>query len=60
LPPQQDVDLLLDPVLVVGGVGIGALLIDEAGQISKLINEVKELQKQIYSMIKKRITLRLV
>jgi hypothetical protein len=47
LPPQQDVDFLLNPVLVVGGVGVGALLIDEAGQVGKLINEIKELQRPL-------------
>ena len=28
--PQQDVDLFLDPVFVVGSVAVGALLVHEA------------------------------
>jgi len=36
LSPQQDVDFLLDPVLVVRRVGVGALLVDEAGEVSQL------------------------
>ena len=36
LPPQQDVDLLLDPVLVVGGVRVRGLLIHQTRQISQL------------------------
>ena len=44
LPPEQDVDLLLDPVLVVGGVGVGGPLVDKAGKIGQLINEVKQLR----------------
>ena len=39
LPPQQDVDLLLDPVLVVGRVRVGGLLVDQARQVRKLEGE---------------------
>ena len=43
LPPQQDVDLLLNPVLVVGRVRVGRLLVDEAGEVRELVHEVEEL-----------------
>jgi len=43
LPPQQDVDLLLDPVLVVGRVRVGRLLVHEAGEVRELVHEVEEL-----------------
>jgi len=33
LSPQQDVDLLLDPVLVIRRVRVGRLLIDETRQV---------------------------
>ena len=39
LPPQQDVDLLLDPVLVVGRVRVGGLLVDQARQVRQLKGE---------------------
>ena len=39
LPPQQDVDLLLDPVLVVGRVRVGGLLVDQARQVRQLEGE---------------------
>ena len=34
--------LLLNPVLVVGGVGVSKLLVDEAGQVDELVNEFKQ------------------
>jgi len=43
LPSQQDVNLLLDPVLVVRGVRVRALLVHQAGQIGQLVNEVEQL-----------------
>ena len=36
LPPEEDVDLLLDPVLVVGSVGVGRLLVHQARQVGQL------------------------
>ena len=39
LSPQQDVDLLLDPVLVVGRVRVGGLLVDQARQVRQLKGE---------------------
>jgi len=43
LSPKQDVNLLLDPLLVVWGVGVGRLLVNQARQVSQLINELEEL-----------------
>ena len=43
LSSQQNVDLLLDPVLVVGSVGVGALLVDETRQVCQLVDEIKQL-----------------
>jgi len=40
---EEEVDLLLDPLLVVGGVGVGRLLVNQARQVSQLINEEEEL-----------------
>jgi len=40
---QEDVDLLLDPVLVVGGVSTRRLLEHQARQIRQLVDEVEEL-----------------
>jgi len=40
---QQDVDLLLDPVLVVGRVGLRRALEDETAEIGQVIDEVKQL-----------------
>ena len=39
LSPQQDVDLLLDPVLVVRRVRVGGLLVDQARQVRQLKGE---------------------
>lgn len=36
LLPEKEVDLLLDPVLVVGGVGVAVLGVHEAGQVGQL------------------------
>ena len=36
LSAQKDVDLLLDPLLVVRRVGVGGLLIHQAGQVRQL------------------------
>ena len=47
LPPQQDVDLLLDPVLVVGGVRVRGLLIHQTRQISQLEREIVMKQLEI-------------
>lgn len=43
LPTQQHVNLLFDPILVVRNIGVCGLLIHQAGQISKLVDEVKQL-----------------
>lgn len=40
---QQNVNLLLDPFLVVGRIRVRRLLIDEATQVAELIDEVKQL-----------------
>lgn len=40
---QQDIDFLLDPILVVGRIGVGALLIDQAANIDKRIDKIKQL-----------------
>ena len=40
LPPQQDVNLLLDPVLVIGGVRVGGLLIHQAREVSQLKQKI--------------------
>ena len=37
LPPEEDVDLLFNPVLVVRSVGVGGLLVDQAGELCQLI-----------------------
>ena len=44
LSSQQNVDLLLDPVLVVGSVGVGALLVDKTRQVCQLVDEIKQLK----------------
>lgn len=41
--PQQYVDLLLDPVLVVRCVSVRRLLVNETAQVAQLINEIKQL-----------------
>lgn len=38
---QQHIDLLLDPILIVGRVGIGALLIDQATDIDEGIDKIE-------------------
>lgn len=43
LSSQQNVYFLLDPILVVGRVCVGASLVDQAAQIGELIDEIKEL-----------------
>jgi len=43
LSAQQNVDLLLDPLLVVGRVAVGRLLVHQAGQIRKLVNKLEKL-----------------
>ena len=46
LSSEENVDLLLDPVLVVGGVGVGALLVHETRQVCKLVDEIKQLKNK--------------
>lgn len=43
LAAEEDVDLFLDPILVVGSVGRGRLVIDETGKVGETIDEVEEL-----------------
>jgi len=40
---EQNIDLLFDPLLIIGRIGIGVALIDQTTQISQLVDEVKEL-----------------
>lgn len=44
LPSEEDVDLLLDPVLVVGGVGVGGPLVDQAGEVRQLVHKLEQLE----------------
>merc|ERR1712029_566129 len=44
LAPKESIDLLLDPRLVVGGVGVGRSLVDKAAEVCQLINEVEQLR----------------
>jgi len=44
LAPKESVNLLLDPRLVVGGVGVGRSLVDKAAEVCQLINEVEQLR----------------
>lgn len=41
--PQQHVNLLFDPLLVVRGVRVGGLLVHEAAQVGELVHKVKQL-----------------
>lgn len=41
--PQQHVNLLLDPLLVVRRVRVGRLLVHEAAQVRELVNKIKQL-----------------
>ena len=43
LVTQQNVDLLLDPVLVVRQISLRVLLVHQARQIGQLVNEVEQL-----------------
>ena len=36
LSPQQDINLLFDPIFVVGGVGVAGLLVHQTRQVSQL------------------------
>ena len=36
LPSQEDVDLLFNPILVIGGVCVGGLLVHQAGEVRQL------------------------
>ena len=36
LSPQEDVDLLFNPVFVIGGVCVGGLLVHQAGEVRQL------------------------
>ena len=36
LPSQEDVDLLFNPVLVIGGVCVGGLLVNQARKVGQL------------------------
>ena len=40
---EKNVDLLLDPVLRIGSVGVGCSLIDNARQISQVVDEIEQL-----------------
>ena len=53
LVAQEDVDLLLHPVLVVRKVSLRILLVDQTRKIRQFVNEVKQLATQfiIYSNI---------
>ena len=43
LSPEKDVYFLLDPILVIGRIGVRALLVDETGEIRQLIDKVEQL-----------------
>ena len=36
LPSQEDVDLLFNPVFVIGGVCVGGLLVDQTREVGQL------------------------
>ena len=36
LPSQENVDLLFDPVFVIGGVCVGGLLVDQTREVGQL------------------------
>ena len=38
LSPQEDVDLLFNPVFVIGGVCVGGLRADQTGEVGQLKN----------------------
>lgn len=40
---QQDVDFLLDPILVVGRVGLRGALEDKAAKVGEVVDEVEQL-----------------
>jgi len=44
LAPEEGVDLLFDPRLVVGGVSVGGSLVDQAAEVGQLVDEVEQLR----------------
>jgi len=43
LASQESVDLLLDPRLVVWGVGVGGPLVNETAEVGQLVDEIEQL-----------------
>jgi len=38
---EQHIDLLLDPILIVGRIGIGALLVNHAANVHHCVDEIE-------------------